>query len=163
MRAIAIVILLAFASAALHARGESRHFKSDAMSNEEQRVLTLEQQWAYAEVKHDAVALERILDDEFVVSYSSGKPMDKAAFIAHAMTSSMASQTVSHDVTRIHGNTAIIVGTTIIRPLNSSEPAQSYRYTTVYVKRHGRWFGIAEQLGPGGVVDPVTDTGAARR
>jgi hypothetical protein len=68
------------------------------------------------------------------------------------MKLSMASRTVTHDVIHIQGNTvqgntAIIVGTIIIHPLNSTEPAQSYRYTTVYLKRRGRWVEIAEQLG----------------
>jgi hypothetical protein len=96
VRAIAIVISLASPFCRLLGRGESKHFKSDAIGNEEQRVFTLEQQWADAEVKHDATALARTLDDEFVVSYSSGKPMDKAAFIAQVMAFSMA-EILSYD------------------------------------------------------------------
>ena len=62
----AVVILPAFACAALFGRGESKPWKSDAAATEEQRVLTVEQQWADAEVKHDSAALARILDDQFV-------------------------------------------------------------------------------------------------
>src|ERR1700683_3112385 len=137
----AIVILPAFACVALFGRGESKHWPpSNSVGNDQQQVLALEQRWTDAEVKHDAAALAVILDDQFVVSYASGQPLNKAAFIARAMKLSMASRTVTHDVIHIQGNTvqgntAIIVGTIIIHPLNSTEPAQSYRYTTVYLKR----------------------------
>ena len=144
----AIVILPAFACVALFGRGESKPWPpSDSVGNDQQQVLALEQRWTDAEIKHDPTALALILDDQFVVSYASGQPLNKAAFIARAMKLSMASQTVTHDVIHIQGNTALIVGTIIIHPLNSTEPAQSYRYTTVYLKRRGRWVGIAEQLG----------------
>lgn len=150
----AIVILPAFTCIALFGRAESKPAKSDPAGNEEQRVLAIQQQWADAEVKHDAPTLNLILADDFVVSYPSGKPLDKAGFIAQAMNLSMAYQIVSCDVIRIHGNTAVIVGTTIIQPLDRAAPAQSYRYTTVYQKRQGRWVGIAEQVGPGRAVEP---------
>jgi hypothetical protein len=92
--------------------------------------------------------ITEVLDDAFVVSYASGKTMNKAAFIAQAMKFSMASDTFCPDVIHIHGNTATIVGTMIVRPLNNAEPAQFYRYTKVYLKRHGHWLGVAEELGP---------------
>ena len=159
MTRFAIVLLPAFACVSLFGRGDSKNFKSDA-ATPEQQVLAVEQQWADAEVKHDSASLSRILDDRFVVSYASGQPLDKAAFIAQAMRLSMTSQTVSHDAVRIYGNIAIIVGDTIVRSPNSTEPAQSYRYTTVYLKRRGRWVGVAEQLGSGRPADPAPGAGA---
>jgi hypothetical protein len=88
--------------------------------------------------------------------------MDKAAFIAQAMKFSMASQTVTPEVIHIHGNIATIAGTTIIRPLNSAEPAQFHRYTKVYLKRHGRWLGIAEELGPRSAGDPASEASTGK-
>lgn len=159
----AIVILPVFVCSVLYARGESRPWKMDAIGNDEQQVLKLHQKWAEAELKHDAAALARILDDEFVASYASGKAMDKATFIAQAMKFSMASQTVSPDVVHIYGDTATIAGTTIIRSLNGAGPARSCRYTKVYLKRDGHWFGITEELGPGSAVDPASAGGAGPR
>jgi hypothetical protein len=127
MKKAAIVILPAFACVALFGRGESKPWPPDSSGSDQQRVLTLQQQWADAEVKHDAAALALILDDQFVVSYASGQPLNKAAFIAQAMKLSMASQTVTNDVIHIQGNTAIIVGTMIIHPLNSGESCRLRR------------------------------------
>ena len=46
-----------------------------------QQILDLEQVWVTAEHNHDAARLRRILDDKFVASFNSDKPMDKEDFI----------------------------------------------------------------------------------
>ena len=48
---------------------------------DEKALLKLERQWADAESRHDAVALNAILDDRFIDTFGGGKPLDKDAFI----------------------------------------------------------------------------------
>jgi ketosteroid isomerase-like protein len=126
-----------------------------APSKDEQQIVALEREWADAEVKHDSAALERILDDRFVATFATGKPLDKHAFIAQAMKFSFTSQSVAHDVIQIYGDTAVIVGmgTGNSRSADGKEQAQTFRYTAVFQKRQGRWFAIAEQVGTARAVD----------
>jgi hypothetical protein len=113
---------------------------------EEQRVLAVEQSWIKAEVEHDQGTLMRVLDPNFVVTSGSGKPIDKAAFIAEAMRFTFASQKVAHDVVHVDHHTAVIVGTDTVFPSDSTQKIMTVRYTTMYVKRNGNWVAIAEQM-----------------
>ena len=67
------------------------HFSSIASSTEpgwteaQKQVLQVDRQWADAEIRRDATALRRILDDGFMVVYASGKVADKEAFIKNVI------------------------------------------------------------------------------
>ena len=52
----------------------------------EAQLLALDQVRLEAEVKHDREALERILDEELVVIFKSGKVEDRAGFIDMIMS-----------------------------------------------------------------------------
>jgi hypothetical protein len=119
---------------------------SKAHNPEEQRVLAVEQLWIKAEIEHDQGTLMRVLDPSFVVTSGSGKPLDKAAFIAEAMRFTFASQKVTHDVVHVDRDTAVIVGTDTVFPSDRTQKTVTVRYTTMYVKRNGKWVAIAEQM-----------------
>jgi hypothetical protein len=63
------------------------HFSAIANSAEaawteaQKQVLQVDRQWADAELRRDATALRRILDDGFIAVYGSGKVVDKETFI----------------------------------------------------------------------------------
>ena len=95
-------------------------------------MLAVGQSWIKAEVEHDQGTLMRVLDPNFVVTSGSGKPIDKAAFIAEAMRSTFASQKVAHDVVHVDNHTAVIVGTDTVFPSDSTQKIMTVRYTTMY-------------------------------
>ncbi len=129
-------------------RKRSQAAKPVATRKDEQQVLAVNQAWADAEADHDNATLQRILGDRFVVTDAAGQTIDKEAFIEKLLRLSLASQTVAHDIVRIHGDTAVVIGTTTVSFLvHGKEETQAFRYTATYIKRDGRWRAIAEQLG----------------
>jgi hypothetical protein len=104
----------------------------------EEQVLALDQEWIDAEVNHDRKTLERILDHQFVVIGPSGKTSGKAAFIESILSRPIAPFKVTHDVVRIHGDTAIVVDRF------GAEP--EIKCTWVAIRREGKWRVIAEQM-----------------
>lgn len=57
------------------------HAQAADTANAEQQVSKLLRDWVTAENEHDAAALDRILDDQFISTYAAGKPTRKARFI----------------------------------------------------------------------------------
>jgi ketosteroid isomerase-like protein len=119
-------------------------------SEAERQLRTLQQAWVTAEINRDAAALRRILDDRFVATFGAGKPMNKAAFI-EAITGdpadAMQSQDVTDETRLVDRDTAVVLGTDTIRGTADGKAYTAvYRFTTVYIKRGGRWLALAEHI-----------------
>jgi ketosteroid isomerase-like protein len=119
-------------------------------SQAEQQVSRLLRDWVTAENEHDAAALERILDDQFISTYGAGKPTRKAAFIA-SLTKGKAdpkqSQTIEDETIVVEGDTAILVGTDTFHRTDHAEPdGLALRYTITCVRKNGRWVALAEHI-----------------
>ena len=119
-------------------------------SQAEQQVSQLLRDWVTAENEHDAAALERILDDQFISTYGAGKPTRKAAFIA-SLTKGKAdpkqSQTIEDETIVVEGDTAILVGTDTFHRTDHAEPdGLALRYTITCVRKNGRWVALAEHI-----------------
>ena len=118
-------------------------------STDEQQILAIEQEWIKAEPKHDAATLDRILHDQFVSRFGTGKPLAKRAFIAD-VTDGPVDPTLSHTLSDqtviISGDTAIVMETDTIRRTQDGKLMESvHRITVTYIRREGRWQALAEQ------------------
>lgn len=115
-----------------------------------QQVLDFGREWAAAETKRDAAALDRILDDKFLASFGSDKPYDKAAFIkalTRAEVDPTESQTLTDESVIVDGDTAVVVGTDTLQGTKKGTAyTEVARYTATYVYRDGRWRALAEHL-----------------
>jgi len=116
----------------------------------EQEAVQMLRDWVTAENEHDAAALDRILDDQFISTYAAGKPRGKAAFIA-SLTKGKAdprqTQSIEDETIVVDGDTAILVGTNIFHRTDHAEPdGLALRYTITCVRRHGRWVALAEHI-----------------
>jgi D-alanyl-D-alanine dipeptidase len=98
-------------------------------------VIALDNAWIDAEVRRDRAALERILDEQFLATFASGRTIDRTAFIDRMMKAAIEPFEVVHDVIRIHGDTAVVI--------DSSSDGTS-KYTWIAVKRQGQWRVISE-------------------
>jgi len=138
------------------AAGCAAHFSSIANGSEpawteaQRQVLDVGRQWADAEIRRDAPALRRILDDGFVAVYGSGKVVDKEAFIKDVIGNSsdkILSQDIGDITVRVQGDTAVLVVTDTIRATDGGQPyLQTLRVTTTYIKRNGHWVALAEHF-----------------
>ncbi len=107
-------------------------------SSAEDQIRALDKEWADAEVAKDRNALERILDEGFVVTFTSGKTLDRSEFIDLIMKVNMPAFNIVHDTIRVSGDTAIIVD-------RFGENLDT-KCTWVAVERNGQWRAIAEQM-----------------
>ena len=114
-----------------------------------QQLLELEKEWVAAEDKHDAAALQRILDERFVVTFGAAKTYDREAFIK--LFTGDVDPTVSHTLTYeaviIDDDTAVLAGTeTANGTRDGAAYSAVYRYTVTYLRRHGQWRALAEHI-----------------
>lgn len=123
--------------------------KQAAAPTTENQVRSLEQEWVNAEIRHDAVALRRILDEKFIATVGAGRPLDREAFI-QAIVSSTAtdvSQTLSEATVVADHDTAVVAGTDTVRGVAKGAPfTHAYRYTATYIRRGGRWIALTEHM-----------------
>ena len=99
-------------------------------------MISLGNAWIDAEVRHDKAALERILDERFLVTYPSGKTIDRTAFVGQIMDTDIKPFEVLNEVVNVHGDAAVVIGTVTTDPTT--------KFTWVGVKKKGRWRVISE-------------------
>ncbi|MCJ7558536.1 MAG: nuclear transport factor 2 family protein [Gammaproteobacteria bacterium] len=107
------------------------------MTLAESELIALDQAWIAAEVGHDRAALERILHEQFLNTFSSGKIVDRAAYIDWIMNTDIDPFEVVHEEIRVHGDTALVIDRT---------PSGTFQFSWVAVKRDGQWRVISESM-----------------
>ncbi len=116
----------------------------------QQQVLRVDRMWADAEIRRDAIALRRILDDSFIAVYGSGKVVDKETFINNVVGDSsdkILSQDFGDISVRVQGDAAVVVETDTARGTDNGQPyVTALRLTTTYIKRNGHWMALAENF-----------------
>jgi hypothetical protein len=71
--------------------------------------MKLDQAWIDAEVNRDRATSEQILDEPFIVTFSSGRIVDRTAFIDLILSKPIAPFEVIHDVVLVYDDTAIVL------------------------------------------------------
>ena len=104
-------------------------------SSPEQELIALDDAWIGAEVGADRSALERILHEDFLATFASGRTIDRNTFIDLIVESPPAPFVVTHESIRVHGDTALVI--------DVSENGKT-KYTWIAVKRDGQWRVISE-------------------
>ena len=120
-------------------------------ASDEQEVRRLNLEYDTAILKQDAAAYERLFADDFIVTKMGGKQATKAQEIAEARTGETKFEVGrSEDVkVRFYGNTAIVNGRWVEKSVTKGKPFEgSHMYTTVYVKRDGKWQIVSDQVTP---------------
>ena len=107
---------------------------ADAPSREAE-LTALSDAWIAAEVGHDKVSLEQILDSRFQATFTSGKTIDRTAYVDWIMKTEIAPFEVLTERVELHGDTAVVIATTVDRKT---------KFTWIAVRRGGRWRVISE-------------------
>jgi uncharacterized protein (TIGR02246 family) len=124
---------------------------TETSANAEQEIRSLNLEYDNAILHQDAAALERLLAEDFVVTKMGGKLSNKAQEIADAKSGVTKFDVGrSEDVkVRLYGNTAIVNGRWIEKSNTKGKPFDgSHLYTTVYMKRDGKWQIVSDQVTP---------------
>ena len=118
----------------------------------EQEVRQLERAWLDAYQKFDAEAMDRIVADDFAITFPNGKMQTKAQLmnmIRRAPPAAAGSSRIFTEETeaRVYGSTVILRGRVITEMQKDGQTQrEESRYTDVYVQTNGRWQVVASHL-----------------
>ena len=135
-----------------------------ALTAAQQQVLAVDKEWAEAENRGDSAALHRLLDDQFIAVFASGKTVGKEQFIQDVIGGSgtIQSQELSDVTVLVNGDTAVVSETDTARGMEDGRPyLNAVRVTTTYIQRKGRWLALAERFGA--AVDRAADQAAIKK
>jgi ketosteroid isomerase-like protein len=142
--AVAVVVTAA-TSLALGQMADKQETKSGARI--EQALMQMERDWTEAALKKDAVALDKILADDWVAQGPTGVST-KAESLADLKSGDykLESQTLGAMKVRVFGDTAVVTGSDDEKSsYKGQDTSGHYTWTDVYVNRHGRWQAVASQ------------------
>jgi ketosteroid isomerase-like protein len=138
-----LILLLALSSVPL-AQNSSR------VEGDETKIIALENLWNQMQINHDADAMGKLLDSDFVLTDYDGMVMSKAQFLASIRdTSNQLTVEVSTDMKlHRHGDTVVVIGATREKGTEKGKPyTHQGRFTDTWIKKEGQWVCIASQLG----------------
>ncbi len=129
--------------------GLSQLVKAETGVNEEEQIRELMQRWDNALVNRNLEFIDSILAEDFTYISSSAQVQNKAEHLALIKSTDLRieSSTSSNFVIRIYGDTAVAIAEGRIKGSYKSKGFDShYRFTDVWVKRHGRWKVVNTQI-----------------
>jgi hypothetical protein len=126
------------------ANGQPRNKRVDKNKRVAEEIKVLERQWLIEPYfTSDMTAYDRIVADDFTITHSNGKVLNKAEkranIIGDHITDPAAPFRIGESIVRIYGNAAVSVGYII-------ENTSRVRFTNTYVKKDRRWQVVASQL-----------------
>jgi ketosteroid isomerase-like protein len=119
------------------------------MCTVEDEVRQIESEWGSAFEQRDLDTLDRLMDDEYVVTDPLGNVRSKAESLAALQNNELLFEsTKSDDVNiRINGDTAVVTGrSTFCGRYKGWSMAGKYQYTDVLVKRRGSWRAVGSHI-----------------
>ena len=132
------------------ANSQSRRAKATKDARAEHALRKLEREWLDAGHNKDVAAMDRILADDFIITFEDGSVRDKAEVMRRlrvATKNPNEYEWTEDSEVRVHGNTAIIVGRYRYRLREKDkETVTESRYTDTYIKRKGHWQVVASHL-----------------
>jgi ketosteroid isomerase-like protein len=121
---------------------------SPPVRSDQDILIQLEHDWDAAFHRHDAAFIDRILADEFIVTYDNGVRADRKVELelAKSLNENIESSSLDEFIVKEFGNTAIVWFTLrLIGPINGQRVQNDYRFTDVFVLRDGRWQCVSSQ------------------
>jgi ketosteroid isomerase-like protein len=118
------------------------------LTKAEREVRKLEREWLDAYEKHDSLTMDRILADDFKLSFSNGSSQSKADILAQLKTGRESGQPApkfsTKDVqSRLEGDTVILAGRLTQQ---GARGTMQMSYTDTYAWRDGRWQDVDSKL-----------------
>ena len=130
-------------SSVIAAGAQSAPVKSD-----QDILIQLERDWDAAFHRHDAAFIDRILADEFIITYDNGLRADRKVELqlAASLNENIESSMLDDFIVKEFGNTAIVWFTLhLVGQVKEQRVETDYRYTDVFVLRDGRWQCVSSQ------------------
>jgi ketosteroid isomerase-like protein len=143
MKPVLLALLLLPVPNALFAQTKSNKTAAEIL-------IQMERDWSEADVKKDAVALNRILAEDWIGIDFEGTVLTKAQVMMqidlHSGATATETTTLEEMKVRIFGTTALINGTEIEKSeYKGKDSSGKYVWTDVFVLRNGRWQAVSSQ------------------
>jgi ketosteroid isomerase-like protein len=122
--------------------------RAQDVQSDQDILMQLEHDWDAAFRRHDVAFIERLLAEEFIVTYDDGSRGDRARelMLATSFDQQVESSRLDEFTVREYGNTAVVWFTLhLTGPVNGQRVEHSYRFTDVFVLRDGRWQCVSSQ------------------
>ena len=122
--------------------------RSQGVKSDQDILMQLERDWDAAFRRNDVASIDRILAEEFVVTYDDGTRGDRAKELALAASfnQKVESSTLDEFIIREYGNTAIVWFTLHLVGLSKGQTLElNYRFVDVFVLRDARWQCVSSQ------------------
>ena len=116
---------------------------------DETKIIALENLWNQMQLNHDADAMGKLLDEDFVLTDYDGAVMSKAQFLDSIRDMSYHLTVEASEDMKLHrhGDTVVITGATHEKGTYKGKPYQHQgRFTDTWMKKKGHWLCIASQL-----------------
>ena len=123
---------------------------SSKSQGDETKIIAFEYLWNQMQMNHDADAMGKMLDADFVLTDYDGSVLSKSQFLAAIRDkSNQLSVEVSEDMKlHRHGDTVVVTGATHEKGTLKGKPYQHWgRFTDTWLKKDGQWSCIASHLG----------------
>ena len=122
--------------------------RENVAGDESTRVLSLENAWNQAEVKHDARALSLLLAETFEFIDDDGHFMNKSQWLAHIRNGVDHYEQLGNSGMAVHlyGNVAVATGIYQDKIREKGKVvSRSGRFTDIWIKQNGEWKCVASQ------------------
>jgi ketosteroid isomerase-like protein len=116
---------------------------------DETKIIALENLWNQIQIAHDADAMEKMLDDDFVLTDFDGSVLNKAQFLATVRDKSnqLTLETTQDMKLHRHGDIVVVTGATHEKGTAKGKPYEHHgRFTDTWIKHDSQWLCIASQL-----------------
>jgi ketosteroid isomerase-like protein len=149
VRKVIILALLIIASSILSLAEQAQQSK---LTKAEEEVRKLERQWLDAYEQNNSESMDRIVADDFTITFPNGAIQTKPQVMAMIKTPRRAGQPrmrfFTEDVqSRTYGDTVILMGRVITEYEREGKTVKEQsRYTDTYVRRSGQWQVVASHL-----------------
>src|ERR1700682_2279603 len=117
---------------------------------DETKIIALENLWNQMQIAHDADAMAKMLDADFVLTDYDGTVMSRGQFLASIrdMSNRLTVEVSEGMKLHRHGDTVIVIGATHEKGTLKGKPYEHHgRFTDTWIKRDDQWLCIASQLG----------------
>ncbi|HEX6715597.1 MAG TPA: nuclear transport factor 2 family protein [Pyrinomonadaceae bacterium] len=119
------------------------------MSTVEDEVRQIESEWGDAFERKDMAALDKLMDDEYILTDPLGSVRSKAESLEAIKKNEVLFESTKSDNVnvRINGDTAVVTGRSTFRGRYKGwSMAGQYQYTDVLVKRRGSWKAVGSHI-----------------
>jgi ketosteroid isomerase-like protein len=141
--ALAFLLLLGASSPALFAAPQHGGMHEREKHESRHEIDQLEVAWRNAMMTADTVAMDSLLDDDFIAIGANGTLHTKEETLAmlHNWREHLTSLELSDRKVRFYGTTALVISLAHVTGVNAEgESSGNYRYTRVYVRNaQGKW------------------------